>query len=93
MAGMMAAHELAGRSFSPPPVTTAFGALLGHITGDAEAESYQPMNINFGLFPQPEGKVHKKERKAYYTNRARADLAKWIGEQQLSNDILALENA
>ena len=43
-----------GGTFAPPPVTTAFGALLGHITGDAEAESYQPMNINFGLFPPPE---------------------------------------
>jgi methylenetetrahydrofolate--tRNA-(uracil-5-)-methyltransferase len=90
MAGIMAANELAGRAFTPPPVTTAFGALLGHITGDAEAESYQPMNINFGLFPQPEDRVHKKERKAFYTNRARADLASWIGESQLNNDISAL---
>jgi methylenetetrahydrofolate--tRNA-(uracil-5-)-methyltransferase len=90
MAGIMAAHELAGRSFTPPPVTTAFGALLGHITGDAEAESYQPMNINFGLFPPPEGKVHKKERKAFYTNRARTELARWISEQQLNNDRLVL---
>jgi methylenetetrahydrofolate--tRNA-(uracil-5-)-methyltransferase len=93
MAGIMTAHELAGREFSPPPVTTAFGALLGHITGDAEAESYQPMNINFGLFPQPDGKVHKKERKAYYTNRARADLNRWIAEQQLSNDRRVLATA
>ncbi len=93
MAGIMAAHELAGRSFAPPPVTTAFGALLGHITGDAEAESYQPMNINFGLFPQPEGKVHKKERKAFYTDRARVDLAGWIADQGLSNDISVLAPA
>jgi methylenetetrahydrofolate--tRNA-(uracil-5-)-methyltransferase len=93
MAGMMAAHELAGRDFTPPPVTTAFGALLGHITGDAEAESYQPMNINFGLFPQPEGKVHKKQRKAFYTDRARADLARWMVEQSLNNDISALATA
>jgi methylenetetrahydrofolate--tRNA-(uracil-5-)-methyltransferase len=93
MAGIMAAHELGGRAFAPPPLTTAFGALLGHITGDAEAESYQPMNINFGLFPQPEGKVHKKERKAFYTSRARDDLARWIGEQRLSSDISALEPA
>ncbi len=86
MSGIMAAHELAGRDFTPPPVTTAFGALLGHITGDAVAESYQPMNINFGLFPPPTDKVHKKERKAFYTNRARADLAVWITGQSLSND-------
>jgi methylenetetrahydrofolate--tRNA-(uracil-5-)-methyltransferase len=93
MAGMMAAHELAGRAFTPPPLTTAFGALVGHITGDAEAESYQPMNINFGLFPPPEGKVHKKERKGFYTTRAREDLARWICDQGLSNDISVLENA
>ncbi len=86
MAGIMAAHELSGNAFAPPPVTTAFGALLGHITGDAEVESYQPMNINFGLFPPPEGKVHKKERKAHYTNRARSDLAGWIAAQGLNND-------
>ena len=86
MAGIMAASELAGRDFAPPPVTTAFGALLHHITGDAEAESYQPMNINFGLFPPPEGKVHKKERKAFMTNRARADLERWITEYRLNSD-------
>jgi methylenetetrahydrofolate--tRNA-(uracil-5-)-methyltransferase len=90
MAGIMATHELAGRAFSAPPPTTAFGALLGHITGDAEAESYQPMNINFGLFPPPEGKVHKKERKAFLTGRARADLANWMANQNLNNDSSAL---
>jgi methylenetetrahydrofolate--tRNA-(uracil-5-)-methyltransferase len=51
LAGLMTAHELAGRAWTPPPRTTALGALLAHITGDAEAESYQPMNVNFGLFP------------------------------------------
>ena len=85
MAGIMAANELAGRAFTPPPETTAFGALLHHITGDAEAESYQPMNINFGLFPPPEGKVHKKERKAFMTNRARAELERWMAEFGLSS--------
>jgi methylenetetrahydrofolate--tRNA-(uracil-5-)-methyltransferase len=89
MAGIMSAHELAGRDFTPPPVTTAFGALLSHITGDAEADSYQPMNINFGLFPPTESKVHKKERKAFYTNRARADLSRWLSEQQLNTGNLA----
>ena len=80
MAGIMTAQELAGKTFAPPPMTTAFGALLSHITGEAEADSYQPMNVNFGLFPPPEGKVHKKERKAFYTNRARIDLARWMAE-------------
>src|SRR5690606_5786732 len=49
LAGLMAAAELAGRAWLPPPRTTAMGALLAHITGDAEADSYQPMNVNFGL--------------------------------------------
>jgi methylenetetrahydrofolate--tRNA-(uracil-5-)-methyltransferase len=93
MAGMLAAHELAGRDFAAPPTTTAFGALLGHITGDAEADSYQPMNINFGLFPAPEGKVHKKERKAALTSRARTDLARWISDQGISSDMPALQPA
>ncbi len=86
MAGVMAAHELAGRPIAPPPQSTAFGALLHHITGEAEADSYQPMNVNFGLFPPPEGKVHKKERKAFLTNRAREDLATWMDSYGLSTD-------
>ncbi|WP_324743039.1 methylenetetrahydrofolate--tRNA-(uracil(54)-C(5))-methyltransferase (FADH(2)-oxidizing) TrmFO [Tsuneonella sp. CC-YZS046] len=78
MAGLMAAAELAGRSWAAPPRTTALGALLAHITGDADAESYQPMNVNFGLFP-PLHDVKKKQRKEAYTSRAKADLAEWIG--------------
>lgn len=77
MAGMMAATELAGEHWQGPPRTTAIGALLAHITGDAEAETYQPMNINFGLFP-PLHEVGKKLRKEAYTRRAKADLAEWV---------------
>ncbi|MBA4162931.1 MAG: methylenetetrahydrofolate--tRNA-(uracil(54)-C(5))-methyltransferase (FADH(2)-oxidizing) TrmFO, partial [Novosphingobium sp.] len=51
LAGLMTAAQLAGTGWTAPPRTTALGALLSHITGDAEAESYQPMNVNFGLFP------------------------------------------
>ncbi len=77
MAGLMAASELAGQDWQSPPPTTALGALLAHITGDAEAETYQPMNINFGLFP-PLHDVKKKSRKAAYTERAKQDLQGWI---------------
>jgi methylenetetrahydrofolate--tRNA-(uracil-5-)-methyltransferase len=77
LAGRFAAAELAGQAMTPPPVTTALGALLGHITGGAEADSYQPMNVNFGLFPPVAGKK-KADRKRAYTDRARADLATWI---------------
>ena len=82
MAGLMAASELAGRDWTPPPRTTALGALLSHITGDAEADTYQPMNVNFGLFP-PLHEVGKKQRKEAYTDRAKADLAAWLNEATL----------
>lgn len=78
MAGRFAAAELQGRSLETPPVTTALGALLGHITGGAEASDFQPMNVNFGLFPPPQEPVHKKARKEAYTSRARADLRDWL---------------
>jgi methylenetetrahydrofolate--tRNA-(uracil-5-)-methyltransferase len=76
---MMTAAELAGRAWQPLPATTALGALLSHITGDAEAETFQPMNVNFGLFP-PLHEIGKKVRKEAYTSRAKDDLARWISE-------------
>ena len=78
MAGIATAAELAGCDMPQPPSTTALGALLGHITGDAHADDYQPMNVNFGLFAPLEGKVHKKSRKAAITSRARVDFADWV---------------
>ena len=78
LAGMMTAAELAGRAWQAPPRTSAMGALLAHITGDAEAASYQPMNVNFGLFP-PLPEVKKKQRKQAYTDRAKADFGTWLG--------------
>ena len=79
-AGLMASAELAGRDWTPPPRTSALGALLSHITGDAEAECYQPMNVNFGLFPPVADSVRKKQRKEAYTARAKADIAPWLAE-------------
>lgn len=83
VAGLMTAAELAGHDWRPLPATTALGALLSHITGDAEAETFQPMNVNFGLFP-PLHDVGKKVRKEAYTARAKADLARWISETRES---------
>src|SRR3546814_11948743 len=62
VAARFAAAELAGRALPPPPPPpeTALGALLGHITGGADAASYQPMNVHFGLFPPPADAVRKK---------------------------------
>ncbi|HZG46909.1 MAG TPA: methylenetetrahydrofolate--tRNA-(uracil(54)-C(5))-methyltransferase (FADH(2)-oxidizing) TrmFO [Allosphingosinicella sp.] len=77
LAGRFWAAERAGAQLTPPPETTALGALLGHITGGADAATYQPMNINFGLFPPVTGKVKKADRKRRYTDRARADLQQW----------------
>ena len=80
LAGRFAAAELSGDVIAPPPPTTAFGALLAHITGGADAATYQPMNVNFGLFPPLEiaGKSKKANRKRLYTDRARADLSAWL---------------
>ena len=65
-----------------PPATTALGALLNHITQGADAETFQPMNVNFGLFPPLEEKTKRKDRKSAYTMRARADLAAWLGDMK-----------
>ncbi|MBL9067586.1 MAG: methylenetetrahydrofolate--tRNA-(uracil(54)-C(5))-methyltransferase (FADH(2)-oxidizing) TrmFO [Sphingopyxis sp.] len=78
IAARFAAAELAGRTLPPPPPETALGALLGHITGGADAASYQPMNVNFGLFPPLAEEVRKKDRKLGYTQRAGAALADWV---------------
>lgn len=78
LAGRFAAAELAGKALPTPPRETALGALLSHITGEAEAETYQPMNVNFGLFPPIPGRTKKADRKRMYTDRAREALAGWI---------------
>jgi methylenetetrahydrofolate--tRNA-(uracil-5-)-methyltransferase len=78
IAGRFWAAELKGDTLTPPPVETALGALVHHITSAAEAETYQPMNVNFGLFPPIPGKTKKADRKRMYTDRARAALAGWL---------------
>lgn len=78
LAGRFLAAELAGLHMPPPPPTTALGALLEHITGGGDADTYQPMNVNFGLFPPLADKVRKADRKRGYTDRAKVDLALWL---------------
>jgi methylenetetrahydrofolate--tRNA-(uracil-5-)-methyltransferase len=68
----------AGRAPLPPPATTALGGLLRHITGDASAATFQPMNINFGLLPPLAGQVKRAERKPALARRALADLDAWL---------------
>ena len=85
LAGRFAAAERLGRRFLAPPRTTAMGALLTHITGDANAATYQPMNVNFGLFPALVGddgnsgrRLRGRDRKKAYTLRAREDGMRWL---------------
>jgi methylenetetrahydrofolate--tRNA-(uracil-5-)-methyltransferase len=78
LAGRFAAAARQGRDTAPPPPTTALGALLRHITGGADTASFQPMNINFGLFPplSPDPGRHA-DRKPLLARRALADLQSW----------------
>src|SRR5919107_2196032 len=75
IAARFAAAELRGEELPSPPPETAIGALLAHITGGADAATYQPMNVNFGLMPPPPARTRKADRKKAYTDRARAALA------------------
>jgi methylenetetrahydrofolate--tRNA-(uracil-5-)-methyltransferase len=99
MAGRMAAAERLGAAFVIPPVTTAHGALINHITGghilvtEGKQSSFQPMNINFGLMPPPTAYAAKGmkfadkaiARKRAYTSRALTDFAAWLtGERAIA---------
>jgi len=75
--GILAASDRLGNSVTPPPATTAFGALINHITGGADAKTFQPMNVNFGLFPPMAERTKKKERKPAMSKRALEDLSVW----------------
>jgi methylenetetrahydrofolate--tRNA-(uracil-5-)-methyltransferase len=78
LAGRFAAAELSGNNPVAPPPTTALGALLSHITGGADEQTFQPMNVNFGLFPPAPSREKGRERKRAYTARALHDLASWV---------------
>ncbi|MHA7886450.1 methylenetetrahydrofolate--tRNA-(uracil(54)-C(5))-methyltransferase (FADH(2)-oxidizing) TrmFO [Roseicyclus sp.] len=82
LAGRLAAAELRGDTLPPVPQVTAMGALIHHITGGAEAKTFQPMNVNFGLFPPVEGlkagRRGRKDRYKAYTDRAKAAWSDWL---------------
>ncbi|WIM14378.1 methylenetetrahydrofolate--tRNA-(uracil(54)-C(5))-methyltransferase (FADH(2)-oxidizing) TrmFO [Enhydrobacter sp.] len=84
MTGRFAAAERLGQAPVAPPATTAMGALLGHITGGADASTFQPMNVNFGLFPPIEGNARGKERKQLLARRALRDLDHWLAPTPLA---------
>ena len=82
LAGRMAAAEAKGLEWQDPPLETAHGALLSHITGGAMADSFQPMNVNFGLFPElplnEKGRrLRGRDRKAAHAQRALRYMAGW----------------
>jgi len=84
LAGRFAAAELLGAPVQAPPVTTAFGALLSHITGGADARTFQPMNVNFGLFPElpKSARIRGRDRKQAMSMRALQDLSCWLGAKK-----------
>jgi methylenetetrahydrofolate--tRNA-(uracil-5-)-methyltransferase len=78
LAGRFAAADFFGRNADLPPPTTAIGALLHHITGSANTETFQPMNVNFGLFPEIAGGVRGRDKKRAFSQRALQDLECWL---------------
>ena len=88
MTGRFAAGERLGLAPVVPPATTAMGALLGHITGGADASTFQPMNVNFGLFPPllptEGGTARGKERKQLLARRALRDVDQWLAPTPLA---------
>ena len=80
-----AGGQALGRDLAPPAPTTSMGALVNHITGGAEAKTFQPMNVNFGLYPPLDdvksGRRGRKDRYPAYTDRAKADFNDWLAAQ------------
>lgn len=92
LAGRMAVAEMNGADLPAVPETTAMGALVSHITGGADAKTFQPMNVNFGLFPPVDGvkggRRGRKDRYKAYTDRAKADWIKWLGKEATSDSLI-----
>jgi methylenetetrahydrofolate--tRNA-(uracil-5-)-methyltransferase len=83
LAARLAVAEMRGTPLSPPPPETAMGALVHHITGGADAKTFQPMNVNFGLFPPIDakgGRRGRKDRYLAYTERAKSSFMDWLGQ-------------
>ncbi len=82
LAGRLAATEILGPTLPAPPQDSAMGALIHHITGGADAKTFQPMNVNFGLFRPVDGlkggRRGRKDRYKAYTDRAKAAWVEWL---------------
>jgi len=90
MVGYFTAMRIHGKEAKLPPLTTAFGSMLRHLTDASHIEDYQPMNINFGLFPDILGeitangkfrKIKGMERKTAYCQRALEDIGAWVNDE------------
>jgi methylenetetrahydrofolate--tRNA-(uracil-5-)-methyltransferase len=81
LCGIFSSYEILNKEITPPPPTTAIGSLLNYITHDHYSNdskfSFQPMNVNFGIFKNLEEKVYKKARKEAYSKKALADILEW----------------
>jgi methylenetetrahydrofolate--tRNA-(uracil-5-)-methyltransferase len=84
LAGRYAAAEILGKTLPTVPADSAMGALVHHITGGAEAKTFQPMNVNFGLFHPVEGlkggRRGRKDRYKAYTDRAKSCFSDWLAQ-------------
>ncbi len=82
LAGRLAAAEILGQPVPAPPQDTSMGALIHHITGGAEAKTFQPMNVNFGLFRPVDGfkggRRGRRDRYKAYTDRAKSAWSAWL---------------
>jgi methylenetetrahydrofolate--tRNA-(uracil-5-)-methyltransferase len=84
LAGRFAAGEILARDVIPPPPTTALGSLLRHITSAADPQLFQPMNVNFGLFPELAGGGRGRDRKRGISQRSLCDLASWLRDSAIA---------
>ena len=82
LAARLAINEIKGKKSELPPIETATGSLLNHITKGANKDTFQPMNVNFGLFPPvlgvKNGRRNRKERYQAYTERAKQSWLSWL---------------